>query len=121
MLKAIVAWKLLRQLKEEDVKFSLSQLIAGWLEMGNNQVVMNQLNQWSKFNQEAVKMMLLLETDKKDIEKARLIGKLEVITAILEKVELAKNNKLKYERTNRTHDSRDLRTTQNIGSQSGVV
>lgn len=95
--------KLYKRLKEfivEKREFSTEQALNGWLKLGENEMFLNQLYSWQRINTEDIKMLLLLERDKKDIEKARALGRLEVIGNIIDKIEHAKDIKRKlYERS----------------------
>ena len=82
-----------------DQQFSKAQIVSGYLKLSENDVFMQQLYDWQNFNQEAVLQLLALNKDRRDIEKAKMLGKLQVISAILEKIEHAKDTKaISYER-----------------------
>ena len=90
MLEKIVIWLALKGRKADKRPFNKSQEIQAWLTLSENEMVMNKLLEWQEFNQEAIRALLVLNKDKKDLEKAKMLGRLDIIATILEKINQAK-------------------------------
>ena len=82
-------WELLKDFTREKRQFSQQQVINGWLNLADNTIVMQQLYEWQRFDQDAIRQLLLLDKDRRDIEKAKIYGRLQVVGGILEQISLA--------------------------------
>ena len=82
-------WELLKDFTREKRQFSQQQVINGWLNLADNMIVMQQLYEWQRFDQDAIRQLLLLDKDRRDIEKAKIYGRLQVVGGILEQISLA--------------------------------
>lgn len=96
MLKKFALWYALKGLKKERREYTKGQEIQGWLELSGNSFFIQKLIEWQEFNQESFRALFMLEADKRDIEKAKMLGRLDIIATILEKINQAKKSNPQY-------------------------
>ena len=87
--------KLFRKFKEKRLKFEQSKEFNCWLDLAGNEVVMNYLKSRLIFEQDAIDTLILLDRDKKDLKKAKLLGGVKELLMIIQKAEQASNLKKK--------------------------
>lgn len=85
-----------KKYKQKKIKFDKSKNYNCWLDLAENEVVMNHLRSRLEMNQHAVEALILQNRDKKDIKKATLLGGIKEVIQIIDKAEQAQNLKRKY-------------------------
>lgn len=65
------------------------QTLSGWLDLADNRVVIEYLQERIRFNEEAIQRLLLLDKDRRDLQKAQLLGAFKEVLNILNKIDQA--------------------------------
>lgn len=77
--------------------FEKSKAFNCWLDLAENEVVMNYLQSRLEMNHDAIEKLILLSKDKKDIQKAKLLGGLKELIMLIDKAKQAQNLKRKQQ------------------------
>lgn len=74
----------------EPKQFDTEHELAGWYELGKNEVAVEHLRRLFKLTEENLMQFFITDEDKRDLTKAKLFGAWSVAKEILEKIEQAK-------------------------------
>lgn len=86
---------LFRKYKEKRLVFDKSKNFNCWLDLAENEVVMNYLKSKLEMKNQEIEDLILLDKDKKDLKKAKLLGGIQQIIQIIQKADQALSLKSK--------------------------
>ena len=86
---------LFRKYKEKRLIFDKSKNFNCWLDLAENEVVMNYLKSKLEMKNQEIEDLILLDKDKKDLKKAKLLGGIQQIIQIIQKADQALSLKSK--------------------------
>ena len=86
---------LFRKYREKRLVFDKSKNFNCWLDLAENEVVMNYLKSKLEMKNNEIEELILLSKDKKDLKKAKLLGGIQQLIQVIDKAEQARKLKQK--------------------------